>query len=192
MKFFTSDHHFDHANILRYTQREFKNVKEMGDAYIEQWNSQAGDNDTVIHLGDFCLGRLALAETYFNQLQGTIHIVPGNHDDRWVNDYWKERRDNTEFNVFSASNQPITVLADIAQTRIKDHKVILCHYPLRSWRASYHGSWHLYGHVHGHIDAWGLSMDVGVDNAEGVLHSEENIVRYMFIRQKCLDSLEKQ
>ena len=186
MKYFTADQHFGHQRILEYTDRGFKTIQEMGEAYIEKWNSQVQNDDIVYHLGDFCLGALDRAKYYLSQLRGDIKVVPGNHDDRWVYAY-----DKPYIDIFSASNHPLEVLPPISQTTIQGNKTILCHYPLRSWRASFHGSWHLYGHVHGRIDAWGLSMDVGVDRAEGSLYSEDDIVKYMFIRKKYLDSLEK-
>jgi len=37
--FFTSDTHFNHANIINYCQRPFKNTDEMNDVIITNWNN---------------------------------------------------------------------------------------------------------------------------------------------------------
>lgn len=54
--FFTSDTHFNHANIIRFCNRPFKDVSHMNEAIISNWNRVVGPEDIVFHLGDFCLG----------------------------------------------------------------------------------------------------------------------------------------
>lgn len=48
---------------------------------IKEWNSVVGPKDTVFHLGDFC-SRCSpeQAEIIFNNLNGQIILVAGNHD----------------------------------------------------------------------------------------------------------------
>lgn len=57
--FFTSDTHFNHANIIRFCNRPFKDVEQMNETLIANWNRVVGTNDIVFHLGDFCLGGAA-------------------------------------------------------------------------------------------------------------------------------------
>lgn len=45
----------------------------------------------------------------------------------------------------------------------RSRKIILSHYPMRSWNQQGRGSLHLYGHCHGSIADYGRSMDVGID-----------------------------
>jgi len=54
--FFTSDTHFNHANIIKFCDRPFKDVELMNETLIANWNRVVGLDDTVFHLGDFCLG----------------------------------------------------------------------------------------------------------------------------------------
>jgi calcineurin-like phosphoesterase family protein len=55
--FFTSDTHFNHANIISYCSRPFSSADEMNREIIARWNAVVGPEDTVYHLGDFAMGR---------------------------------------------------------------------------------------------------------------------------------------
>lgn len=80
---FISDNHFNHENIIKYCNRPFKNVKEMDEYMIKQWNSVVDKKDLVYHLGDFALG--LKPEEYkelINKLNGDIILIRGNHERR--------------------------------------------------------------------------------------------------------------
>ena len=49
--FFTSDTHFHHANIIRFCDRPFRDVEEMDEILIRNWNEVVGPEDTIFHLG---------------------------------------------------------------------------------------------------------------------------------------------
>ena len=51
------DTHFDHANIIRYCNRPFRNVQEMNETIVRNWNEIVKDKDTVYFLGDWTFGR---------------------------------------------------------------------------------------------------------------------------------------
>ena len=50
--FFTSDFHVGHTNVIRFDGRPFKDVDEMNQSLIDNWNSVVGDEDVVFYLGD--------------------------------------------------------------------------------------------------------------------------------------------
>ena len=77
---FTSDTHWNHANIIKYCKRPFANVEEMDDALISNWNAVVDKGDHVYHLGDFCWGKRDGWIKYLKLLNGNIHIIKGNHD----------------------------------------------------------------------------------------------------------------
>ncbi len=169
--FYTSDHHFGHHNMLTFQAhtRPYPNVRVMGDHFTELWNERVGDSDTVHHLGDFCLGSLADVIGYFSELNGHIKVTPGNHD-RWLKGYVSQG-----ITILSASGHPVEIMPLYHTIKIDGQPVVLCHFPMRSWPASFHGSWHLHGHVHSPIAPWGRSMNVGVDLNEGCLFTTEDV-----------------
>ena len=78
MYWFTADLHLGHTNIIKYCQRPFNTVAEMNYYLLKQWNSTVKPDDTVFHIGDFCLGRI---NDYLSLgFQGTIIFLRGNHD----------------------------------------------------------------------------------------------------------------
>ena len=63
MIYFTADHHFGHANIIRHCNRPFQNVEEMDMALLSNWNASVKPQDTVYILGDlFFRNATAIAE----------------------------------------------------------------------------------------------------------------------------------
>lgn len=80
---FTSDTHFGHDMIIEYCDRPFKNVKEMDQKLIDNWNSVVKDGDTVFHLGDFSLYS-GNPDKYLKRLNGNIVWVEGNHDKKSI------------------------------------------------------------------------------------------------------------
>lgn len=154
--FFTSDHHFGHNNIIKYSNRPFETVEEMDEELIKRWNSKIAPNDIVYHLGDVAMSKNpeAVGEI-LNRLNGKIHLIKGNHESSalrfkgrftWIKDYHE-----------------LKVVDEDAPNGSR--KIILLHYAMKVWRSSFRGTWHLYGHSHGSLpdDPNSLSFDVGVD-----------------------------
>ena len=81
--FVTSDTHFGHVNIIRYTNRPFCNVSHMNAHMINTWNSRVSAEDTVFFLGDFAMGPGVdpdYVRTILQMLNGNIVMLLGNHD----------------------------------------------------------------------------------------------------------------
>lgn len=152
--FFTSDHHFSHANILSLMNRPFKDVEEMDRVLIQRWNAKVKPQDTVYHLGDLTLTRTPPLK----QLNGKIHVLhtPKHHDERWIQIPQHARL------------HPVTILPPLVQLKVT-HKqrpvhLALCHFPLVTWNRKHHKGLHLHGHSHGKLKPHAPYMlDVGVD-----------------------------
>lgn len=153
--FFTSDHHFGHANIIKFCDRPFKDVEEMNQVMISRWNEKVTPQDTVYHLGDFGLTDRTQMGEIIDQLNGNIHLIAGNHEGsarnhqkkfRWIKDYFELKvKDSECINGVQ--------------------RIILFHYAMRTWRGWSRGNWQLYGHSHGNLpdESNQLAFDVGVD-----------------------------
>lgn len=171
--FFISDTHFGHTNIIKYCGRPFLSLDEVAEVHragrerdrvrevrvsrasvermdqtmLDNLNAVVGPEDTLWHLGDFCLGGYEQAEGYRRRIHcRTIHLVWGNHDRREVAP------------LFARTHDQVMI-------RVDEQLVFLNHYAMRVWDRSHHGAWHLYGHSHGRLpeDPEALSFDIGVD-----------------------------
>ncbi|MBI4052659.1 MAG: 2'-5' RNA ligase family protein [Candidatus Diapherotrites archaeon] len=80
--FLISDLHLDHANIIKFCKRPFKNVEEMNRALVDNWNKTVSKNDTVYFLGDMAYGKNSRSAKYWlSKLNGKIVFIEGNHED---------------------------------------------------------------------------------------------------------------
>jgi len=131
--FFISDTHFNWKSIIKYDNRPFSSVEEMNEQLIKNWNGIVKSNDIVYHLGDFALGRVFDFKT---RLRGNVHLILGNHD----------KLNCKEKKLF-------TTVSDIKYLKSTAPRIIMCHYPLRSWAPSLKGRIHLHGHCHGKLPA---------------------------------------
>lgn len=148
---FTSDTHFGHANIIRYSNRPFSNEEEMDEALIANWNSKVQPGDTVYHLGDIFFCKEDRALSILRRLNGQKFLVFGNHDKLVKNS--------------ARVREQFAQCTDYKEVTIEDQKIILCHYPMITWNRSHRGSWMLHGHCHGSLvyPFEARIHDVGVD-----------------------------
>lgn len=173
--FLTSDNHFGHAKCIEYCSRPFKDVQEMEEKLIRNWNKVVRPQDLVYVLGDFSmyLTKEHLREI-LNKLNGTKILVRGNHD----------------LSPSEMLNIGFHAVVENAEIQIAKERVILSHYPYRNnWmkvlfydimnklfpkrfykprkfvkQLEDKGHWLLYGHVHSKKRYMGKKMiHVGVD-----------------------------
>lgn len=78
-EFFTADTHFSHVRCAT-EWRKFASAEEHDEHLIQQWNATVSPKDTVIHVGDVAMGHLASSIHILGRLNGTLHLVLGNHD----------------------------------------------------------------------------------------------------------------
>ena len=158
-RYFTSDLHFGHENIIKYCNRPFANAAEMDAALISNWNKTVDKDDEVYILGDVFFCKADRAHKILDQLNGRLVLLLGNHDETIANQPSLKKR--------------FRILPELHFERYDDRHIHMCHYPMLSWNISFHGSYMLHGHVHNSraVDNENRRYDVGVD-ANGYLPVE--------------------
>ena len=155
--FFTADEHYHHANIIKYCNRPFKNVDDMDTEIIKRHNEVVGDEDIVIHAGDFTMRKnVREAKNYMKRLNGKHIFIRGSHD-YWMDDSYHE----------------------IWEKQIGNNFIVVCHYALKIWAKSHLNSWQLFGHSHGRLEGIGKQMDIGVDTHNFYPYSIKEIQNIM-------------
>lgn len=117
-KWFISDTHFFHANILKFMngeerlRKEFSSLEEMHETIVDNWNSCVNNNDYIYHLGDVTFQYHKGFNELMHRLKGKKRLIVGNHDKIWNPalmrhfekvDLWKGFK---EFD-FTASHMPL-------------------------------------------------------------------------------------
>ena len=129
MKFITSDLHFRHSNIISLCNRPFKDISEMEDMLIKNWNETVRKCDTVYILGDITMGKSkTVIDPILSKLNWTKIIIKGNHDKESISDY--------------------TYLEESFLINDKQYEFVMFHYPIEDWNGKYKGTIHVHGHTH--------------------------------------------
>jgi calcineurin-like phosphoesterase family protein len=157
--FLTSDTHFGHAGVCRFTEadgvtkiRPWTDPDEMDEAMVKMWNETVRPNDKVYHLGDVVINRKSLKT--LARLNGDKVLIRGNHDifrDEEYREYFRELR---AYHVMNG--------------------MILSHIPLHEASLGRFGV-----NIHGHLHTNRVKKARGIDAKIGAtLYSNENDVRY--------------
>lgn len=134
-RFFISDLHLGHTNVLRFDGRPFSSVEEMDHFIINEWNSVVSNGDHVYVVGDIIWTSPDSALEYLSQLKGQIHLILGNHDQHLANS--------------SRVAKKFVEITQYKEFREYKKKFVLSHVPI-PWHPSHRSSSsvHFYGHVH--------------------------------------------
>jgi len=86
-RFLIADIHFGHEAIIKYENRPFKNVEEMDENIIKNWNNVVGKHDMIFILGDISFHKSDKTLEIVKRLQGRKILILGNHDTKSVGHY---------------------------------------------------------------------------------------------------------
>jgi len=183
-RWFVADLHWGHKNILRFTSRPYKDLEEMREAFVKNWNSVVRKQDRVYVLGDWSFDTVENTKKIMSRLHGDLILVAGNHD-RNADVMIKMGFRNVIENDF---------------IKIGGHKVYLSHFPYYpSWwsklkaffkrqkldtrflhkRIVDDGNFLLHGHVHESYKFSGKQFNVGVDRNNYTPVSEEEVLKWI-------------
>lgn len=156
-KFYTSDLHLGHKNVLTFDNRPFFTLTEMKETIIDNWNKVVSDNDNVYVLGDMFWNNSEISEV-MPKLNGNKFLIKGDHD-----------RVNKELEKYFIWIKDYDVIKDG-----KEH-VVLCHYPIAHWINADYGYIHLYGHIHAARDSRPFSKYTKLMQDSGFLYRCANV-----------------
>ena len=103
--FLTSDTHFGHAGVCKFTTRSGEKLRpwtdpnEMDEHMVKVWNETVKPTDKVYHLGDVVINRKALS--IMHRLNGDKVLIKGNHDIFKLSDYTPHFRDIRAYHVMN-------------------------------------------------------------------------------------------
>jgi calcineurin-like phosphoesterase family protein len=150
--YFTSDTHFNHDKAFIYEARGYKNRYEHNDALIEKINEVVRPEDTLFHLGDFCLN---ITPPEFESILSRINCnniayIWGNHnscirrvyEDAVATEYGKD------IEVYPYAVGKITYLGYYKEVIVNGHMIVLHHYPHQIFNQMQKGACQLSGHSH--------------------------------------------
>jgi calcineurin-like phosphoesterase family protein len=180
----TSDIHFSHVNIIKYSQRPHVSVEHMNQDIVARWNAQVGPTESVLVVGDVAMGKLDTSLPLVGSLNGHLHLLTGNHD-RCASMHGA-RADGWTQRYLDAGFETVTDGATYIDLD-RDHRHLpVCHFPYQGdsgqtdryedQRPGDDGSWLIHGHVH---DKWRVNnrmVNVGIDAWGGYLVTPAQIV----------------
>jgi calcineurin-like phosphoesterase family protein len=172
MRYFCSDQHFFHHNIVDKFQRkgEFADVHAMNEHIIKMWNRTVKKKDLVYVIGDFSFGKFDETKAIVERLHGLKVLIRGNHDYRWTSKQFIE--------------MGFQDVRDELVIKIDKHQIFLKHYPYAySWIKYWwkkltgrvrerpykvffpidKGLWQIHGHHHGGPKVNGRKINVSVE-----------------------------
>lgn len=186
-KFFTSDPHWFHTNILTFESehRPFSTVEEMNEVLVENINSRVKKNDMLYFLGDIVFGNKQENLKIINRINGRKVLIPGNHD--YFHPLFGEKK-AAKYRpmyqeVFDALSRPEE------HTYIGGHLVRLCHFPYEGdhqeqdrhteYRPVDDGTPLVHGHVHSLWKIRGHQFNVGVEVSDLFPVHEDDICEWL-------------
>lgn len=193
-----SDLHFNHRNILSYCPdrrmgRSFPVVEnpedkdevaykakivdglvhDMNEVIVSNWNSKVAPKDTVWIIGDVAMGLIDKAPDLIRRLNGTKHLIRGNHDKTLS----KRIRNGDEgfVGLFESVRDYFELSHKVDG---KKHMLCMSHFPMSHWNGMNQGTMMIHGHLHGNPSGLtGRIKDVGIDTNNLFPYKIDDVVR---------------
>ncbi len=187
--YFTSDPHFCYPLIIKKDNRPFRNIDQMNDYIINQWNIQAKEEDTIYIIGDFLNMNAYDTKSWKKAIKIPKKItakkilILGNNEIRIINYYFDGCFDAfkkmcIEYGFENVYEDLVLELDEF------DKPLYLNHFPSKHRD----GYFNLFGHVHRYGGLWRpYGLNVGCDLNYFKLFSIEDIQRYIEIKRNNLD-----
>lgn len=202
MKYFTSDLHVNHLNVINYCNRPYKDCEEMNQAIVNSINNRVWRPDDELYvLGDFSLNPKWVEWALPQLTCKNIHLIVGNHDSCFEKKLGAkpEKTQKMKKRYYNAGFKTIKDIDNITISKPRDgilgklgskksYNVQLSHFPFKpngdgknvdlrymNQRVEDKGQILLHGHSHCMYVKNGRMIDVGFDH-KFEPWSEEEIV----------------
>ena len=150
--YFTSDTHFNHDQKFIYESRGYKNRYEHNDALITKINEVVRPQDTLFHLGDFCLN---ITPPEFDAILSRINCnniayIWGNHNS-CIRRHYEDAvaaQYGRDVEVYPYAIGKLTYLGYYKELIVNGHMIVLHHFSHQIWNQMQKCSWQLSGHSH--------------------------------------------
>ena len=152
--FVTSNLQLGRPNAITKFKRPFKDVDNMTNELIGNWNSVVSDEDIVYHLGNFAWDPKT-AQDALQRLRGKIYLLPAEHDEA----------------VMILNQKKLLPINSNVMNRItplKDYECNLSYWPMLEWPGSSNGYYSIIGYpdkkyksdpkkriINASVDLWG-------------------------------------
>lgn len=171
MRWFTSDLHLGHTNIIGFCDRPYYTVDQMNEALVDNWNMHVANDDEVWVLGDMVMGKMTETLPLIGFLNGHKTLVPGNHDRIWAGLKPKRRREDSLY-LDAGFDRIEHGDLGVVELTLGEHEVLACHFPytVGQYDERFSGNHPvdrgkplLHGHTHSPIRVRDRMIHVGVD-----------------------------
>lgn len=152
--YFTSDTHFGSERALLLSRRPFESTSEMDSTMVSNFNSMCGENDIIIHLGDFG------DHNTVSLLKAKIILIMGNYE---VQEMKELQLSFTEYRRHLIDVYGYADVLDDTPLLINGQYYLLIHDPKEALEKMDSSDFVLFGHIHGRQMVKKFGLDVGVD-----------------------------
>ncbi len=185
--YLTSDTHYNHFNLVSSITewkdtrpgqtRDFKSLSHMNQTIVNNINSMVGEDDILIHFGDWSFGGIESIWEFRRQiLCKNIYLIFGNHDEHIIAN--KELLNSFQPTIGRTlfaqetftwcghyEEFEIVYPQEKKNTKTPRYKFVAMHYPISSWNKLGKGRVHFHGHIHSlpQHKVNKRAMDVGLD-----------------------------
>ena len=186
MYFFTADLHFGEDEIIEREARPFNDMKSMVDAFVDNINSQATEDDTLFVLGDWIdYSKLHHSDIgvfdIVRKIKPKVILITGNNEDRFKNDVFGGDLESMRNALIEKGFADVRESMDIEFGGEKFH---LVHCP----KDHIEGCNNLFGHIHRATGLWKpYGLNVGIDLNHFRPFSENEIIRLLKMKREWWD-----
>lgn len=188
MKYFTSDWHIGHENVIKFSSRPFRDVGEMNASIIEMILDTVKNGDEIFFLGDMGYHPEPI-QRLFDNLPKKVNFnwVIGNHDKKVLN-HFKHKCNKVEH-----------ILETTVRVNDEKQRIVMCHYPMLTWNQSHRNAWQLFGHHHVgghgnellHVMLNGKVFNVNLEFNDYKMYDENDIIKIMSKKKDNWDLMKK-